>query len=227
MELENIPIGEQVSIESSNENKMIQLSTRVISFEDEKDIKFENAIRKKYANLSFIFLEIIKAQERNVDFESDIVESKLIYVKDRRPHLWENIKIINITFPTAGRVHLVTSSNKGKYHNRREGYRLPIDCRGIVTTSSGKEIDVDIKDLSSGGVGFIARDKNSFAEGDRVGVSFHCDIKFSLTCRIIRMHELESGEVIIGGQFDNVSDSIGEFVAKKQRERRKQHMKPR
>lgn len=117
--------------------------------------------------------------------------------------------------------HCISSDVLGVKLNRRNSFRVFVGERGeAMELTGGGRYDVTVKDVSSTGIAFVAKnaDDSLFQSGDHVHIIFEdttAYFKIDVVARVVRVLKIEAG-VLFGCAFTRMYPQIDRYVAAKQ-----------
>lgn len=228
MYINELQPGMKVTIQASDGIKKIDLDTTVAAVTDPEDITKVEGDAERKSKAKYVLLDPIRQEDKLINFVSDYVFSHLIViVEGNKPMIWRNITIANFRLPHYGSVHLVLTQKEGQSYNRRQSYRLPLDCDGVLRIRTAEKEDVFnvfVKDLSEIGLGFIVKGDKGLKRGSG------CIIEFStggsegtlrLDVVVIRVQEMDNDRFLMGCRLRQRSSLVARFINEKQKERMK------
>lgn len=203
MEIEDLQVGDKIELELVN-------SAERISFPSE--------IKEILSNGRVLITEIVH-NEKSIGF-SDNTPVSFIHLGSKL-HRWDNPSIKLVKYKNEV-LHCVTLSGNGSLYNRRDSYRLYLGykCPLFFATSKGMERrNVLLKDISTGGVGFIiSNNEDSLPLHKKVHIKLkdgHYDM--NLHVEIIRSYALEEkNSTLYGCRFLTNEALISSYIMQKQ-----------
>lgn len=220
--------GAKVEIQASDGIKSITLESAIASIKDQEDILKLDQVHEAKPNIKFIVLNPIRRDDLLINFVSDYVFSHLIAIVDgNKPVIWRNVTIVNIRLPKYGSVHILMTSREGETYNRRQHYRVTLDCEGLIRIRTAEKetiFNVFVKDISESGIGFSIKGNQGLERGSRCIVEFKDagsgqEIRSDVV--IIRVQEMENNRYMMGCKIRQRSAEIAKFINKKQKDRMK------
>lgn len=228
MYITDLEEGAKIEILASDGIKSINLESAVASVQHQEDLDRLEKVREAKPNMKFIVLNPIRREDLLINFVSDYVASHLIaIVEGDKPFIWRNVSIVNLRLPKYGSVHILMTSREAVPYNRRQHYRVTLDCDGVVKIRTAERetiLNVFVKDISEAGIGFSMKGRQGLDKGSGCIVEFRDpgsgqEIRADVV--IIRVQELENERVMMGCKIRQRSAVIAKFINKKQKERMK------
>lgn len=144
-----------------------------------------------------------------------------VSMKDNKVYRWGSVAIHKILIEEEEYL-LLTCNQEAKATNRRDSYRVFLGTKGMIQPGPNHSaFDVTIKDISENGLAFIHNKDIDISNCGMVHVTFQDETwnqNFDLNCVIVRKQPLEE-RFIYGCQLIGGSNTIGRYMALKQRER--------
>lgn len=205
MTFQDAAVGNMVSLNISNQDGKIQLTSRIT-----------NIIEQSLIIEPLTVDGAIVTIPNNVDIELLVVRGD-----GEVPLYWQKIRIEQKTYHDQ-EVHVITSKLPGVRFNRRSSFRVSIGAQ-IKVSGIGKEpMNLNLRDLSANGFSLMVpkdleiefHKKISMEYLDRKNQKF-----FELGGRPIRKSEL-NGMMVYGGVLDKRNPELEAYLAQKQMENR-------
>lgn len=140
------------------------------------------------------------------------------------PIYFKNVSITKTKYE--GKVyHCISSEMVGVKLNRRNSFRVFVGEKGeAMELTGGGRYEVTVKDVSSTGIAFVARnaDDSLFQSGDHVHIIFEdttAYFKIDVVARVVRILKIEAG-TLFGCAFTRLYPQIDRYVAAKQMKNR-------
>lgn len=202
MRIDEFAKGDSVEIE-------VKYSGKTMNFKSEIILVKNNSV----------LITSIKVNEQTVGF-TDKYQINFLYKTDGKLFIWENVPVKLVKYD-GGIYHKIDLSGEGKPYNRRNSYRMYIgeDMPLYVNTANGPTaLSVLVKDISETGVGFITKEDIDVDRTIRLKLKDNNSI-ISLSGVIVRKEFLENlGAFLYGCRFNEKSNQLGKFIAKRQNE---------
>ncbi|MDD6290851.1 MAG: PilZ domain-containing protein [Lachnospiraceae bacterium] len=222
----NLDHDTKVTIYVTDGIKAVQLTSQVLYLsKTDYLVCMEKAKNLDYQ--SFIGIKVIKAGERIVNFSSENITCTITALKNYKPYSWDNVKIVRLTLPEQGTIHMVLSNDDRKTFNRRNEYRLFLGEEGICRFGdSNAPKNVMIKDVSCSGVGIMINksDDIEIKAGMKIEVEFSQTRKdgnrqtFMLTGKIVRYIAMNNNMEMIGCKLSGRNQELVKMIYEKQRQ---------
>jgi hypothetical protein len=217
----------KINIEASDGEKTLTFDTTVASPKNAADLAVLDEIRKAKPGAKYTVLDPIRREEKLVNFVSDYVISHMVAIIDgHKPFIWRSVSIVNMRLPEYGSVHIVLSNREGVAYNRRQNYRVALDCDGAIrlrTQERESLYNVFVKDVSESGIAFITKDRLGLERGSSCTVEFeNSGQSFHIEAVVIRVEESGNGRYTMGCRIRQRPTGLAKFITQKQKE----HAKP-
>lgn len=214
-----------VTIHVTDGVKAVQLNSQVVEL-SKADQQVCMGEAKKLDYQSFIGIKVIKAGDRIVNFSSENVTCSITALKDNKPYSWNGVKIVALSLPEQGTIHMVLSNDDTKSFNRRNEYRLFLGQEGSCRFGDSKESKkVMIKDISCSGLGMIINksDNIEISVGMEIEVQFlvpgsdGTGQKYTLNGKIVRYVAMGNGKELVGCKLPGRHPELEKMIYEKQR----------
>ena len=219
MYIKELPIETKLNIHIrfdviENSNNINILSNTIYISESDK-----NSIKQILKQSDFVAIDLTKAKNLFIDFDSDKVNYSVIAVVKEQAYIFKDCKLRCIQVGDR-QIHILQCEENGRKLVRRETYRIEIGKDMIVQNQL-----VKLRDLSIGGVSFISPKDADFSIGDIFSISFNDEKEISLQVQIVRIEEYrkEEDKNVIGCVILKGNNNIGTYINKKQREKLSQY----
>lgn len=202
MQIDELSKGGAVEVEAKINGKALNFRSEVV-----------------LVNNNSVLITSIKVNEQTVGF-SDKCHINFLYKSDGKLYIWENVTVKLVKYE--GEIyHKIDLAGDGKPFNRRGSFRLYIgeEMPLYVNTASGPTaLNVLIKDISETGVGFITKEELDINRIVRLKLKDNNTL-ISLSAVIVRKEFLSHlGSNLYGCRFNEKSDKLGKYIAKRQGE---------
>lgn len=226
MYINELETGTKINIEASDGIKTLTLDTTVASPRDAEDTAKLDEVKRAKPNMKFTVLDPIRREEKLINFVSDYVVSHMVaIVEGDKPFIWRSVTIINMRLPKYGSVHIVLSGREAVSYNRRQHYRLTLDCNGVIkirTQDKESVYSVFVKDLSESGIGFSINGTQGLERGSGCLVEFSdSGQEFRVDAVVIRVQDMGNNRYTMGCRIRQRSAVIAKFINQKQKDRMK------
>lgn len=220
MKISQLEPNTPITIESTKENLFLSFDSSICELSSQEDITVVEHMQANFSKIDFCFVNGIHEEEFLLDYTSDAVQNDLVVVIDDKPWAWKNVRIMNMTLPVYGRIHVVMTTSGELPHNRRGNFRMEIDkpCEYNILGDTTKYQGV-VQDISASGIGILVTDIKGISENTMLQINFTDVNKFYLTATVKRIKELPPSKYLVGLEFDRPSDSISAYICKKQRDK--------
>lgn len=219
MFIKELPIETKLNIHirfdvEENVNNINILSNTTYISESDK-----NSIKQILKQSDFVAIDLTKAKNLFIDFDSDKINYSVIAVVKEKAYIFKNCKLRCIQVKDR-QIHILQCEEEGIKLVRRETYRIEIGKDMLVRNQL-----VKLRDLSIGGVSFISAKDADFAIGDIFSISFNDEKEISMQVQIVRIEEYkkEENKNVIGCVILRGNNNIGAYINKKQREKLSQY----
>lgn len=162
-----------------------------------------------------------------IDFESDKVRFTAIAVVNEKAYIYKSCKVRSVEINDK-EVTLLISEEDGTKLLRRDTYRLSLGQNGRIEQIDKKAItNVQMRDISIGGISFICGNDYNFNIGDLFSINFK-DIEtkedINLQVQVVRIEDNTSSEPsnptsIVGCVILRGNNNIGRYINQKQIDR--------
>lgn len=216
----------KINIEASDGIKSLSFETTVAAPSDVEDVAKLEEVKKAKPNMKFTVLDPIRREEKLINFVSDYVTSNLVaIIEGNKPFIWRGVSIINLRLPKYGSVHIVLSTREAVNYNRRQNYRLTLDCEGMIKIRTAEKesiFNVFVKDLSESGIGFNIKGTQGLERGSGVLIEFKdSGQEFRVDAVVIRVQDNGNDRYTMGCKIRQRSPIIAKFINQKQKDRMK------
>ena len=183
MFIKELPIETKLNIHirfdvEENVNNINILSNTTYISESDK-----NSIKQILKQSDFVAIDLTKAKNLFIDFDSDKINYSVIAVVKEKAYIFKNCKLRCIQVKDR-QIHILQCEEEGIKLVRRETYRIEIGKDMLVRNQL-----VKLRDLSIGGVSFISAKDADFAIGDIFSISFNDEKEISMQVQIVRIEE--------------------------------------
>lgn len=206
MKLNEIPRKAEVVLTVKDTSTTLDFRTRV------RDIIGENGI----------WVDIIKdGKGRSVSF-TGVPVSLSYFGGGSKPIVWSlvTVKLLKVNGELK---QAIVTSVEGEQLNRRRVYRQKINLPGVVDFGAEQE-EVTIRDVGSTGFSFVTSSKSKRHGTSIMIVCSYQDGETSITLngKIVRVQELEGGQICYGCKFIGRTDLLNKYIRRKKREEESQ-----
>lgn len=187
-----------------------------------QDKQFEFPVRVIDVDEEYIYINVIKIQDKILGFTNSSVKVNLILpLENERPIIWENIELKTLYYKNKKQSVYQISNKIGKQYNRRGNFRIPIMIQADAQMGLHKTVEkVIVKDISSTGISILVDKNYNCKIQDELHVVFYdpaLSKKINITCYVMREQQLKNGQYVYGCKFKEESDSIMKYIQEKQR----------
>lgn len=142
--------------------------------------------------------------------------------QEEKMYEWINVKPQMITLKDGRKFLLLVCKDNMKPLNRRRSFRLWLGADGVATLGLDKKpLDIVVKDISSGGIAFIAKDfGQKLLPNTLAHVSFFdedTETNFNINAIILRTEELAESRVLFACKLSMESLVVNKFIKEKER----------
>lgn len=236
MVLNELAIGSSVELTAIIGTQRLVFQTEIVNLPTD-DKKVHKALQKLTNGYPYVAVPVIRQNDKVVGFPTSGVVYQVVIVnkEDEKVYQWVSVAIRQVKLPDLPAFHIIISNKAAKEYNRRQRYRLWLGIDGVASIGlSRKPIDVLVKDISSTGISFIARnavleEKNITINHNTFAVLTFFDepsgTNFRISCIVIRAVAVDEQRTLYGCKFAEENQLIGQFVNKRQREKIKDQRK--
>ncbi|MCR4611886.1 MAG: hypothetical protein K5644_08315 [Lachnospiraceae bacterium] len=174
----------------------------------------------------YILVNNIIYDKKNIDFASHSVQSTLYAIlPNGKTYRWRNVSVSFIKIGTDSNATCIISKQNATEYNRRDKFRIPVDCPGFVQWDGLDMPDrCIIKDVSHDGVGIMLKKTSTkIFKGMPATVSWEETAKFDGTDRvttrnfkipaeIVRRKTQLDGNIIVGFRVPEEPQAINEYI---------------
>lgn len=138
--------------------------------------------------------------------------------QDNKPLVWQNAKVMLVKYK-GETFHQIVAPGPAAILNRRDGFRQPVNVRGVATGRDFQQ-EVLIRDISANGISFVA-DRDLPGKGN-IRINFRdMDYDFSLAVTVCWATNPENtNRYIYGCQIVSKNIRIEAYIHAKQRQER-------
>ena len=222
----NLEKDTEVTIHVTDGVKAVQVSSLVLEL-SKTDLQECMVAARRMDYQSFIGIQAIRVGERIVSFSSENITCTITALKDNKPYSWKNVKIVKLSLPEQGTIHMVLSDDDMRSFNRRNEYRLFLGREGICRFGEGTEFkNIFIKDISCSGLGMMISKSADLdiSVGMRIEVQFvepgsdGNSHKFTLSGKIVRYVAMGNDRELIGCKLSGRHPELEKMIYEKQRQ---------
>lgn len=219
-----------VTITVTDGEGLVKLESRTIK-PDKECIEFIQKAAESLNFKSFAALELMKEENKVINFLSAKVKCYLTAEKDTKPYQFPNVKIIKLNLPELGYHHIAFCNEDTESFNRRHEFRLWLGYDALIKINDSKVPHKGVvKDISFHGGGFILDEEYDVKQGDILHIQFHessysklkkdyVTVMYTCIYSVVRVIPLKNNKVLAGCVSEIEEDEINKFIAKKQREK--------
>ena len=174
----------------------------------------------------YILVNNISYDKKNIDFSSKTIENTLyLNLKNGKTYRWQKVAVSFIRIANENIATCIIAKQNAFPYNRRDTFRIPVDCEGKVFWDEDEKPEVCIvKDVSHGGLGIMMDSSTrKLFKGLPAKVTWeetaHFDDnsskstrKFNVAGRIVRRQTTLDNEIIVGIQMNEEPDAIRDYI---------------
>lgn len=226
MQIGDLEKDTTVTIRVTDGVKAVQLNSQVLELGKE-DQKVCAELAKRLHYQSFLGIEAIKAGDRIVSFSSENITCTLTALTNNKPYSWKEVKIVKLTLPEQGTIHMVLSDDDVKTFNRRNEYRLFLGQEGVCLFGGSNESrKVFIKDISCSGLGMVINKSDNI----EINVGMPMEVQFTsqgsdgtqqtytVSGQIVRYVAMGNDRELVGCKLSGRYPELEKMIYEKQRQ---------
>lgn len=203
--------------------------TLIATFQQER-LEFTTTVQESYEKKHIILTDVITKDDKVLTFHAKgLLVNLMTKPKDKAPQVFKNVAIRLMKKQDGSLCYSITTLAESKDFNRREAFRCYI---GIPTSVQGggnkAAYDAVIKDVSISGFSIICSADVEFRENQVLHVLLNDRIEelaenysFHLYGIIVRIEELDNGNIVYGCRLNTRVNGIDAYIMKKERVRLK------
>lgn len=193
----------------------------------DQKLEFPSTVLETYPRKHLIVAAPILKNGKIVSFNGEGVQVHLVAnFTDKRPHIFQNIKIMTSKNSDDSFCYVITCAGEGKEFNRRGAFRCFLGISTMVRVSSEKDaLEAIIKDVSTTGFAFTL---SALDDELPVGATVHMvlndfieetgkNYSYQLIGNIVRSYALESGKKVYGCQLTSRVIGLDRYLNEKER----------
>ena len=163
-----------------------------------------------------IFLKPLKEYDKIINFEVPNISIDTVFLLEGKPVIWRSCVIKYLKYK-GETYHAIICKNDGKYINRRDHFRVPVDAYCYVNHGKAT-VDALIRDISSTGFSYsVGRYDGPDMESVKVNYDDELiGINISLEGHVVRKDINESGKTVFGCHMAQRTD-INRYINERQR----------
>lgn len=187
-------------------------------------LEFHSRAINKLAN-TILIEEVTDNNNNPISFASDDIYVEVMSLNSRQqPVIWKNVCIRHISIGGKN-YHRIAQTAEGKATNRRNAYRLPVNKSAVAQLGlNTKGINIILRDMSTGGFSFIAKDDIDISSpiNIRVIVVFG-NTSINLSGIVIRKQQLpDRQDFLYACKTNRFNKELDKFIMQQQREQARQ-----
>ena len=204
-------------------NALLDFDVVLLSNQELKQ-KIDSYLTKK-GFIHYIIVENIIYDKKKIDFSSKTVESSLyMTLKNGKTYRFKNVKVTFIRVSNENLATCITTKQNAFPYNRRDTFRIPVDCDGLVYWDEDEKPEkCYINDVSHDGIGIsLTQTSRKLLKGLPAKVTWeetaHFDNnkpstrKFTVHARIVRRQTTLDNIIKIGMQMKEEPDAIRDYI---------------
>lgn len=173
----------------------------------------------------YILVENIIYDKKKIDFSSQTVESTLYLTqKSGKTYRFKNVKVTFIRVSNQNLATCITTSQNAFPYNRRDTFRIPVDCDGLVYWDDDETPEkCVIRDISHDGIGIsLKKTSRKLLKGLPAKITWEetanfdnnrsSTRKFIVNARIVRRQTTLEKEIKIGMQLKEEPKAIKDYI---------------
>lgn len=204
-------------------NALLDFDAILLSNQELK-LRIDSYLKKKGIP-HYILVENIIYDKKKIDFSSDTVQNTLyLILENGKTYRFKNVKVTFIRVSNQNLATCITTSQNAFPYNRRDTFRIPVDCPGLVYWDDDEKPDkCTIRDVSHDGIGISLYEtsrkllkglpaKITWEETANFESNRSSTRKFTVYARIVRRQTTLENEIKIGLQLKEEPDAIRNYI---------------
>ncbi len=212
MGIEELKVGQEVTIEAKNDMSEMQFSTSLVGIDDSKREIFAAPIEKDGKVLTF----------------SGVTVNLILPIPNDKPILYRNVSIINYRTEDNRLLYRIKLRGQGFAYNRRNAYRCFVGNRVTVQFGSHHStFSAVLKDVSSSGFGLVVTKSEMGNRECGIGTLCHTvltdvvdqfsKVNMNLHGTVVRITEIDDDKMVYGCELILQAYELDKYIRTKER----------
>lgn len=212
MGIEELSIGQEVTLEAKNNVNELQFSSSIVGIDDSKHAIYTEPIEKDGKILTF----------------NGVTVDLIISVPNDKPILFRNVAVVNYRTEENRLLYKIRLKGQGMVYNRRNAYRCFVGSR--VTVQFGTHhstVAAILKDVSSSGFGLVVTKNELGSHELNIGMLCHTvlidvvdqfsKVTINLHGTVVRITEIDEERIVFGCELVLQAYELDKYIRTKER----------